>query len=86
MAKILTYRRWSYALHLFRRWLSNKFSAIKIDLTPVEEKVDEVSDQIGDLNDIIESINGDTVDNIVDLYLDDEAEQIENIIGDWSNE
>lgn len=41
---------------------------------------------IGDLNDIIESINGDTVDNIVDLYLDDEAEQIENIIGDWSNE
>lgn len=93
MAKFLTYRRWSYALHLFRRWLSNKFSAIKIDLTTVEEKIDEVdekvegvSDQIGDLNDIIESINGDTVDNIVNLYLDDEAEQIENIIGDWSNE
>ncbi len=40
MAKILTYRRWSYTLHLFRRWLSNKFSAIKIDLTPVEEKLD----------------------------------------------
>ena len=61
MAKILTYRRWSYALHLFRRWLSNKFSAIKIDLTPVEEKIDEVSDKI-------DHIDVESADNLAQFF------------------
>lgn len=62
--------------------------SINIDTTELakEETSQETLEGIGDLNTIIESINGDTVDNIVSLYLDDEAEQIKNIIGDWNNE
>ena len=46
----------------------------------------DCGDQIGDLSEIIEAINGDSVDNIVNEYLDGEAEEIMNIIGDWSEE
>ena len=52
----------------------------------MQGSIDSIENQIGDLNIIIESINGDTVDNIVNQYITDEAEQIENIIGDWDNE
>ena len=59
---------------------------IDIDNIAKEDTSQEILSDIGDLDEIIEAINGDTVDNIVDMYLDDEAEQIENIIGDWNNE
>jgi hypothetical protein len=52
----------------------------------MQSSMDSIENQVGDLNTIIESINGDTVDNIVNQYITDEAEQIENIIGDWTNE
>ena len=52
----------------------------------MQGSMDSIENQVGDLNTIIESINGDTVDNIVNQYITDEAEQIESIIGDWNNE
>ena len=52
----------------------------------LEATAQDILDDIGDLSEIIEAINGDSVDNIVNDYLDDEADQIMDIIGDWSNE
>ena len=51
-----------------------------------ESTSQEILSDIGDLSEIIEAINGDSVDNIVNDYLDDEVDQIMDIIGDWSNE
>lgn len=59
---------------------------IDIDNVAKEATAQEILSDIGDLSEIIEAINGDSVDNIVNDYLDDEAEQIMDIIGDWSNE
>ena len=71
MAKILTYRRWSYTLHLFRRWLSNKFSAIKIDLTPVEEKLDTTVAQESTSQEILTACDPRIAsDEDVDTFLD----------------
>ena len=81
MAKILTYRRWSYTLHLFRRWLSNKFSAIKIDLTPVEEKLDTTVAQESTSQEIKTLILQEGIE-----HANEYAQQINEIIGDWSNE
>lgn len=39
------------------------------------------TDVIGDLSDIIEAINGDNIDGIINSYMDDYAEQLEEIIG-----
>lgn len=39
------------------------------------------TDVIGDLSDIIDAINGDTIDGIINSYMDDYAEQLEEIIG-----
>lgn len=41
----------------------------------------EILSDIGDLDEIIEAINGDSVDGIINSYMDDYAEQIDNIIG-----
>lgn len=53
-------------------------SSSTVTLTGVDEK-------IGDLNDIIESINGDTVDNIVNDYIGEQVTLIDDMIGDWSS-
>lgn len=62
------------------------FEIDKCDNVAKEATSQEILSDIGDLSEIIEAINGDSVDNIVNDYLDDEAEQIMDIIGDWSNE
>lgn len=58
----------------------------ELDNVAKETTSQQILTEIGDLNEIIEAINGDTVDNIVDDYLDGEAEEIEEIIGNWNNE
>lgn len=39
------------------------------------------TDVIGDLSDIIDAINGDTIDGIINSYMNDYAEELETIIG-----
>lgn len=41
----------------------------------------DCGDQIGDLDEIIEGINGDNIDGIINSYMDDYAEQLKEIIG-----
>lgn len=56
---------------------------IEIDIDNVAKEVtsQEILSDIGDLDDIIEAINGDNIDGIINSYMDDYAEQLEEIIG-----
>lgn len=43
------------------RWLSRKFDSISIDLTPVEEKLDEVKSDVADVKTAVENIDFSTL-------------------------
>ena len=43
------------------RWLSRKFDSISIDLTPVEEKLDEVKSDVVDVKTAVENIDFSTL-------------------------
>ena len=45
------------------------------------ETITGIYEEIGDLDEIIEAINGDNIDGIINSYMDDYAEQLEEIIG-----
>lgn len=53
----------------------------ELDDVAKESTSQEIKSQIGDLGDVIEAINGDSIDGILDVYLDDYAEQLQQIIG-----
>ena len=46
----------------------------------------EILSDIGDLDDIIEAINGDSIDNIINEYMDEYAIELSNIVGVINNE
>ena len=46
MISILSTRRFALWTRELRRWLSAKFESISIDLTPVEDKLDEVKSDV----------------------------------------
>lgn len=54
---------------------------IDIDNVAKEATSQEILSDIGDLDEIIEAINGDNIDGIINSYMDDYAEQLEEIIG-----
>lgn len=54
---------------------------IDIDNVAKEATSQEILSDIGDLDEIIEAINGDDIDGIINSYIDDYAEQLEEIIG-----
>ena len=53
----------------------------ELDDVAKESTSQEIKNQIGDLGDVIEAINGDSIDGILDVYLDDYAEKLQQIIG-----
>lgn len=55
--KIVSYIRFALWTRLFKRWLSQKFESISIDLTPVEEKLDEVKEDVADVKTAVENID-----------------------------
>lgn len=57
------------------------FEIDKGDNGAKEATAQEILSDIGELNEIIESINGDNIDGIINSYMDDYAEQIGEIIG-----
>ena len=50
MLSILSTRRVALWTRLFKQWLTRKFDSISIDLTPVEEKLDGISEQLDELD------------------------------------
>ena len=42
---------------LAKGWLSTKFASINVDLTPVEEKLDDVKSDVADVKDAVEHID-----------------------------
>lgn len=57
---------------------------IDIDNGAKESTSQTILNEIGNLEEIIEAINGDSVDDIVNDYLDGEADEIIGIIGNWN--
>ena len=55
--KILSYRRFALWWQLAMDWLDAKFASINVDLTPVEEKVDEVKSDVADVKTAVEGID-----------------------------
>lgn len=47
----------------------------------LEATAQDILDDIGDLTDIIEAINGDDIGGIINSYMDDYAEQLQAILG-----
>ena len=50
------------------RWLSRKFDSISIDLTPVEEKLDEVKSDVADVKTAVENINVESADQLAQFF------------------
>lgn len=59
--KIVSAKRFGLWTKLFMRWLSRKFDSISIDLTPVEEKLDEVKGDVDDVKTAVENIDFSTL-------------------------
>lgn len=57
------------------------FEIDKGDNGAKEGTAQEILSDIGELNEIIESINGDNIDGIINSYMNDYAEQLGEIIG-----
>lgn len=49
--------------------------------TAIYENVNEIIKDVGDLDEIIEAINGDNIDSIINSFMDTYAEQIDEITG-----
>ena len=61
--KILSYRRFALWWQLAMDWFQRQFAAIaaSIDLTPVEEKLDEVKSDVADVKTSVENIDFSTL-------------------------
>lgn len=59
--KILSTRRFTLWTRELRRWLSAKFDSISIDLTPVENKLDDVKSDVADVKTAVENIDFSTL-------------------------
>lgn len=50
------------------QWLSRKFDSISIDLTPVEEKLDDVKSDVADVKTAVENINVESADQVAQFF------------------
>ena len=57
MISIISTRRFARWTQLFKAWLSDKFSSISVDLTPLEEDVADVKSDVADVKDAVENID-----------------------------
>lgn len=58
---ILTTRRFELWWRKAQAWFATQFASIKVDLTPVEEKVDEVKSDVADVKTAVEHIDFSTL-------------------------
>ena len=58
---ILTTRRFELWWRKAQAWFATQFASINVDLTPVEEKVDEVKSDVADVKTAVENIDIDTL-------------------------
>lgn len=60
-------------------------SAIKTDTGNLLLGIEDLKSDIGDLDEILQSINGDTVDNIVNNYIGEQLVLMDDMLGNWSD-
>lgn len=49
-------------------WFATQFSSINVDLTPIEEKVDEVKSDVADVKTAVENINVESADQVASFF------------------
>lgn len=84
MGKIIPVDKFELWWRKAQAWLAIQFASINVDLTPVEEKVDEVKETTAKettAQEIKELIINEGI-----KHADEYASEIREIIGDWNNE